>query len=198
MSTTASAKFEKLERVSVAILKGYAANPFAKLNVRRIARDQGVSASWVYKYMGPAPQEILLSAIDTVAPLLTEIGAPLREAKTPQAWSKNFLRSLNTTLLEVQSYPELFRFYFVACLQEKSKFRERIKHHEQLYLNHRVIPQIQNAFDYSRTEAKSFGSLVLQLRMGIVFAWLTEKDHSPRRRRELLREVRTAIFERRK
>lgn len=187
-------KNQKLEVVSLAILRANATLVRKKMNVRQLAKAAGVSPAWIYKYMGRNRHEILLSAIDVMAPLITEIGAPLKVTHDPKKWTTRFFRSLNQTLLEVEKFPDMFRFYILSHLSSAPD-AQRIQHHEDLYLQNRVLPQIRAAFGLSEARAQAFAQSLLQVRIGLIVRWLSENRRTSQKRRQVLRQIRSTLFD---
>lgn len=193
MKPAAPSKDEKILSVGLLLLSELTSYDEVKLNISTIAKKAGVSRAWVYKYFGNSQDEIVLSAIDSVAPQLTELGKQLDKVQGKTEWARQYLKGLNQTLLEVEQYPALFRFYFI-CHLHGGPYLERIRLHEGLFVEHRVIPQLKAAFELSYPEARQFAEMLMAMRMGLVLKWLNEPNPTAQNRQKLISTVRTRVF----
>lgn len=186
-------KNEKMGHVSYLVIKHLLKVQSPKLNVKTLSEAASVSRPWVYKYFGSTEHDIIMTAIDCLAPQITELSSPLDDNSTRKEWARNFLKGLEKTLIESEQYPEFFQFYFMHMIFP-SKYSERLKHHEELYLNHRVIPVIMKAFGFSKVEARSFAEMIFSLRLGLVLNWMNEPQKSKTTRAKVMDTVRKKIF----
>lgn len=192
---TAPSKDEKILHLSMLLLSEFHSPLDAKINVNQVAQKIGVSRAWVYKYFGATKEQIMLTAIDCLAPMLTELSKPLEEQKAKSEWAKGFLKGLDKTLQEAQEYPALFRFYFY-CHLHPNPYLDRIKLHEGLFVEHRVIPQIKSAFGLTYQEARNFAEMLMATRMGLVLKWLNEPNQTPQARLKLINTVKLRVLTR--
>lgn len=179
----------KLNQVAFAVIRMLAESPNQKLNISALAKQTSVSRAWIYKYMGRTTTEVVVSSIDALAPMITEVGSPRKKIKSPHVWVRNLLRSLNQTMIEATEYPELYRFYFQSLLT-KTPHRDRIKYHETTYFDSRVVPQISEAFGLGIAESRAFGEVFFAMRIGIVLYWISRDSHPPHAKKRLIRTVR--------
>lgn len=187
-------KETKLERVSLLIVREYLKNPQKKLNIQLIASEAQVSRAWIYKYFGSTQKEIVLTTIDCMASQLTETRLPEKLPKSGRDWAKHFLKGMNNSLLEVEAYPDLFRFYILTKLFS-SEFSERFKYHEELYLQNRAVPLIREAFGFSVTEARTMAEMIHSLRIGISLKWLLEEQKTPGNRAKIIQTIKARVFD---
>lgn len=180
--------------VSTEVIKTYLLRPDRRINIQKLSKKSKVSRAWIYKYFGSNEKQIMLTAIDLLAPLITEASKVARGYKDRDAWLKGLLKSLRATFYEVEEYGDLFRFYF-AIMLKNNEYAERVKYHEREYMLRRAIPQITNSFECSKAEATSLAQIVFHIRIGLVFSWLTEPDRTPLKRKQLLSLVRTRILD---
>mgnify|MGYP003393704409 CR=1 FL=1 len=186
-------KDEKILHFSMLLLTQINPPLKARLNVNQLAAQLGVSRPWVYKYFGSSTEAMFLTAIDAIAPMLTELGKPTDDIKTKRDWAKSFLKGLDQTLQEVEAYPDLFRFYF-ACHVQPTIYLDRIRHHEGLFLEHKTIPPLKSIFGLSYLEARNFAEMLMATRMGLVLKWLNEPHRTPQARQKLVSTLRLRVF----
>ena len=188
-------KEEKLILVSSLVLRETLALSRPRLNIKRLAENAGVSRAWIYKYFGPDEDRVILTAVDLLAPQLTELSSPLEKVQTPKQWAKHFLKSVHKTLEESEQYPELFHFYF-HCQMYPSVYGERLRHHLDLFLGQRFVPQVMKVFGMSRSEAVSFSNLLWSTRVGVVLSWMGEPEKTPANRLKVVEGLKRGIFDR--
>lgn len=182
-------KNEKIQLVSLLIIRAYLENPARKLNIKLIAEKAGVSRPWVYKNFGASQEAIILTCIDSVSSDFTEISTTLPTINSKDDWYKLFAAGLHQTLKEVEDYPEIYRFYVHTRIYP-GPFSERFQYHEDLFLERRFIPGLMKAFKINLSEAKQLASIIHSFRMGISLMWLNEPQKSDARRRKI---VQTAL-----
>ncbi len=187
-------KDEKIGTVSYLIIKEKLKFQRGKINIQKLATSAGVSRPWIYKYFGSSEEEMILNAIDCMAPQLTELTKKDDEPTTPKEWARFFLKSLDITLNEAEVYPDFFQFYFLSMLFP-DQFSQRLLHHEGLYQEKRVIPRIQKVFKFSYPDAKAFSEMIFSLRMGVVMSWMREENKTKVNRQKILGTVRKYIFD---
>ncbi len=187
-------KNEKIGVVSYLIIQEMNKVKKSKINVQKLAEKAQVSRPWIYKYFGSSEKEIVMTAIDCLSSQITELTKEDDEPESRKEWARFFLKSLDITMVEAETYPEFFQFYFM-CMLFPSEFTERLKHHEHLYHEHRVIPRIKKVFAFSQTEARSFAEMILALRLGMVISWLREENKTKANRQKLIGSVRKNIFD---
>lgn len=187
-------KEAKLEKISLLIVREYLAAPHKKLNIQKIAAEGNVSRPWIYKYFGSTEREIILTTIDCLASQLTETSLPARIPSSARDWAKHFLKGINTSLLEVESYPDVFRFYVLTKLYS-NEFSERFKYHEELYLEKRAVPLIRQAFGLSLGEARTMAEMIHSLRIGVALKWLLEENKTPTNRAKIIQTIKVRVFD---
>lgn len=187
-------KGEKLDLVSLTIIRELVNLERPRMNVQKIARATGVSRSWIYKYFGASEEEMVLSAIDFLAPKFTDHGKITKDSQGPKAWAATFLKSLDLALEKVETFPEIYRFIFGSMIYQDN-YAARIRHHELSFKENFLVPQIIRVFGMRSDEARSFADLVLSLRLGVMLHWLRESERTPAKKKKLLREIRKSIFD---
>jgi AcrR family transcriptional regulator len=187
-------KNQKIGMVSYFIIQDLNKIKRAKINIQKVAERAQVSRPWVYKYFGSSEQEIIMTAIDCLSSQITEFAKTDAIPETRKDWARLFLKSLDITLAEAEKYPDFFIFYFMSVLTP-GPYAERLKHHEHLYQENRVIPRIKKVFVFSQSEARSFAEMILALRLGVVMSWLREENKSKTNRQKLIGSVRKHIFD---
>jgi hypothetical protein len=187
-------KEAKLEKVSLLIVKEYLLAPHKKLNIQKIAVEGNVSRPWIYKYFGSTEKDIILTTIDGLASQLTETSMPEKVPTNGKDWAKHFLKGINTSLLEVEGYPDVFRFYMLTKLYP-SEFSERFKFHEELYLQKRAVPLIRQAFGFSTADARTMAEMIHALRIGVAMKWLLEENKSPANRAKIIQTIKVRVFD---
>lgn len=187
-------KEAKLEKISLLIVREYLLAPHKKLNIQRIAAEGNVSRPWIYKYFGSSEKDIILTTIDSLSSQLTETSLPDKIPTSGKDWAKHFLKGINTSLMEVEAYPDVFRFYVLTKLYP-SDFSERFKFHEELYLEKRAMPLIRKAFGFTTLEARTMAEMIHALRMGVAIKWLLEENKSPANRAKIIQTIKVRVFD---
>ena len=77
-------KNQKIDVVSMLIIRELVKLNRPKINIQRIATGAGVSRPWIYKYFGSSESDMIVTAIDYLAPQFTEHGK-VSEIQTPKA-----------------------------------------------------------------------------------------------------------------
>lgn len=187
-----STKAVKMETVAFAILRAdlRGRRQSSKLNVSAIAKACGVSRAWIYKYFSSTQEGIIEAVIDVLAPLI--LTATADEGATPEEWIKRLMSSLETTLDEVEKYPEIYEFYFRHRISS-SRIQARIVYHEGAYVENTVRPQLQRAFGLTPARAREVAETVMTLRLGLIFRWLTTTERAPEVRRRHLVIMKTLL-----
>jgi AcrR family transcriptional regulator len=166
-------KDEKIGTVSYLIIIEKLKFQRDKINVQKLATSAGVSRPWIYKYFGSSEEEMVLNAIDCMAPQLTELSKKDSEPTSPKEWARFFLKSIDKTLQEVEIYPEFFQFYFLSTLFP-DEYGKRLIHHEGLFREQKEVPRLKVVFGFSYSEARAFAEMTFTLRMGVVMSWIKE------------------------
>lgn len=178
-------KNKKMDKVSSAILGNLVDVVSPKLVISEIAKGQGVSRGWIYKYFGSSEEEIVLTAIDCLTHQVTELFSCKVEVRSKEEWNSFFLDSLEQTLHEVENFPELYNFFFLSTLLP-NRFTKQIRHHEALFIEHRVVPTFMQLLGCKRCEAESLAKLTMVIRAGLVFYWIQEEEKTKEKREDLL------------
>ncbi len=186
-------KNEKIDVVSMLIIRELVKLERPKINVQNLASKAGVSRPWIYKYFGSNEDEMILTAIDCLAPRFTEHGK-VSEIHTAKAWAKAFLKTLELALVKVETYPEVYQAMYSSMIIPNS-FSARIRHHETIFKEKHVVPQVKKIFGVSNEEARSFSDLIQALRFGIMLQWLRETEKTPLKKKKLLKEIQKNIFD---
>lgn len=189
------AKYEKIGRVSDLVIREMLNDPPVEFNILKIARAAKVSRPWIYKYFGSGREQIILNAIDCIAPQFTDIGRKSSAPATPKDWARDYLKNMDKALIDVEKYPHYFQFY-LQCKLLGGKFGERIAHHESLFIDQRGAPRIRESLMLSKSDAKSFAELLLCIRLGLILTWLQEKEKTKANRSKLIHSVRRLILDR--
>lgn len=187
-------KNEKMGTVSYLIIQEMIKLSRSKINIQKLALKAEVSRPWIYKYFGSSEEEIVMTAIDCLSPQITELSKDELEINTRKEWAGFFLKSLDITLQEAEMYPDFFQFYFLSVLFP-NKYTDRLKHHEDLYQEHKVIPRLKKVFGFNQAEARSFAEMILSLRFGLVLNWMSESQKTKANRLKIIASVRKNIFD---
>ncbi len=191
----AYAKYEKMGRVSDLVIREMLSDVPAEFNILKIARAAQVSRPWIYKYFGSGREEIILNAIDCIAPQFTDIGRQNALPATPKDWAREYLKNMDKALIDVEKYPHYFQFY-LQCKLLGGKFGDRIAHHEEVFIEQRGAPRIKESLNLSKTDAKNFAELLLSVRLGLILTWLQEKEKTKANRSKLVTSVKKHILDR--
>lgn len=186
-------KNQKIDIVSMLIIRELVKLERPRINIQKLAEKADVSRPWIYKYFGSTEDDIISTAIDCLAPQFTEHGK-VSEINTPKDWAKAFLKTLELALIKVEKYPEVYQAIY-SSMVIPNNFTERIKHHETIFKEKHVVPQVKKVFGVSNDEARSFADLIQALRFGIMLQWLREDEKTPLKKKKLLREIQRRIFD---
>lgn len=179
----------KLIAAAIEIIKDRARslNP-PKMNISTIAKSLKVSRAWIYKNFGSSNDQIILTAIDIIAPLLV---APRSEnQKWPNQdrmkWMQNFRESLIISLEQVELYPFLFRFYITHRLQD-TKIGQRLAYHEHRFSSEIVRLHIEAKGTKAPLESlKATSEHLAAVRIGLIFKWLSQSQTPFEKKRQEL------------
>lgn len=131
--------------------------------------------------------------IDSLVPQIVPTAYP-EKSITPQDWAKDFLTGLNNFLVDIEQYPDIFRFYVYSKLTP-GKYSERFKFHEDRFFSKRAVPFIRKAFGVGQEEARSMAELINSLRVGIALDWLTETNRTSKGRSKILKTIKLKILD---
>ena len=107
-------KEEKYEAVGLNIIRAVLDFKEPKINIQKIAKESGVSRSWIYKYFGSSREEVIDMAIQCLAPIFVKLSKNRAKPKTKIEWVEVYVEYLEETLHEISKYPELIKYYY--CL----------------------------------------------------------------------------------
>lgn len=166
----------KMIKVSIEIIKDRVGEAQTnRLNVAKLAQSCEVSRAWIYKNFGANHDQIILTAIDILAPTLTASIRPMDIWRTPTAsqWMIEFMKSMELTLEQVEADPAIFKFYIINRLQPTT-IGQHLAHHEKRFINHTVRRQVEisgGQADLSQTTAMA--EYLAAIRTGLIFKWLS-------------------------
>lgn len=163
---------KKLIEVSLKIIHQYEYD--RKLNVSKIANDQGVSRAWIYKYFGPDTNAILKTSVEMIAPLMTDSKREKEVWKnnTLSEWIENIIVTLEITVNQLKLYPILFKFYLHQRIQ-KSEVSTYIMDLEKRYVVQEICIQLESILPKSTfSQRLAVSEVLMALKIGLLVKWI--------------------------
>jgi hypothetical protein len=179
-------KSQKYSQVSEACLAILSIKGLNALNLSGVAKRSGVSRAWIYKYIGGDKEDLLTFSLKTFGEKLLE-PSRVGQSLTPEEWKNYYLPELTRTHTLTKTHPWLPNVYYRYRYSSSSV--GKVIREIELNAKKARAKELTESWGVSEKGAKSLASVLVAIRMGLAFHWISCSDEDVKDQMKVLNDL---------